>query len=119
MFWWHISILLFNYFQGTLTVSIYVFDDLTATTDISDYRQNYIDNIQVDIEFGVTNGIGSPTTYNGENGVISMSFGYGIRCAEGYMGNNCSTLSPMDCSTCNTTTTECPDCPTEGIECPM
>ena len=87
-----------------------MFDDLTVVTRTSDYRLNYIDDIQVDIEFGVTNGIGSPTTYNGENGVISMSFGYGIRCVEGYMGNDCSTLSPMDCSTCNTTMTECPVC---------
>ena len=78
--------------QGTLTVSIYVFDDLAVISDTSDYRQNYIDNIQVDIEFGVTNGIGSATTYNGTNSVISMSFGYGIRCAEGYTGNDLSLI---------------------------
>ena len=102
--------------QGTLTVNIIVFDNLAVISDTSNYRQNYIDNIQVDIEFVITDGIGSATPYNGENGVISMSFGYGIRCAEGYMGNDCSTLSPMDCSTCNTTTTECPDCPNE-VDC--
>lgn len=89
--------------QGTLTVTIYVFDDLSIISGTSEYRQNFIDGFQVEIEFGVTNGIRTPETYNGDHGVISVRFGYGIRCAEGFSGNNCSMSSPVDCSACNVT----------------
>ena len=77
--------------QGTLIVTIYVFDDLSIISGTSEYRQNFIDGFQVEIEFGVTNGIRNPTTYSGDHGVISMRFGYGIRCAEGFSGDDCNT----------------------------
>ena len=84
-------------------MTIYVYDNV-ATSGSSDFRQNYIDLIEQTFQFGITDGITSATTYNGVNGVISMEFGYGIRCAEGYSGNNCST-PPVDC---NIVVTECP-----------
>ena len=93
-------------------MTIYLYDNL-APSDSSDFRQNYIDLIEETFQFGVTDGIGSAATYNGVNGVISMEFGYGIRCAEGYSGNDCST-PPEDCPSCNTTATQCPVC----TECP-
>ena len=95
-----------------MTVTIYVYDNV-AQSGSSDFRQNYIDLVKETFQFGITDGIGSAVTYNGANGVISMEFGYGIRCAEGYSGNNCST-PPVDC---NTIVTECPACP-KTTECP-
>ena len=86
-------------------MTIYVYDNV-AQSGSSDFRQNYIDLVKETFQFGITDGIGSAVTYNGANGVISMEFGYGIRCAEGYSGNNCST-PPVDC---NTIVTECPVC---------
>ena len=86
-----------------MTVTIYVFDDVSIVSGTSDYRQNFIDGFQLEIEFGVTDGIGTPTTYNGDHDVISVRFAYGIRCAEGFSGNDCSTSSPVDCSACNVT----------------
>ena len=93
-------------------MTIYVYDNV-AQSGSSDFRQNYIDLVKETFQFGITDGIGSAVTYNGANGVISMEFGYGIRCAEGYSGNNCST-PPVDC---NTIVTECPACP-KTTECP-
>ena len=96
----------FFFMQGSLSVSIVIYDD--REPDVSSIEQRNIDEITISsISINVLDEFTTNMSYTGTQGIASVELSYRIQCAEGYSGDDCTGVQTTDNGDCTGMLQEC------------